>query len=432
MIGGVTGEPRQTLGDVPEVEPNWWTLLHSPELDRTVDLAIANNWSIKAGQANLAQSGEVLRATRGGLYPHLDAGAGVLRQKFGATTIGPQASGFPVFSAFSAAGTFSFEPDVFGGTRRSVEQVAAIETIQQQALNAAHLDVAGATVMLALHIATTQALISATRDILASDLRTLELVRAARVAGVASETEVTIAQAQLDHDRPPLASLDRQLDADRDSLSVLVGKAPVAWSAPDFTLEKLTLPDDLPLVVPSELVHARPDIRAAEARLHVASAGVGVATANLYPRFDLTAMAGSSGLIGGPAAAAWSLVGGVTAPIFHGGALSAQKRGAEDAYSAAFAQYKETVLEAFAQVAQTLHALSNDAELVQAQQQALSSADAALDLTRCGYRGGAVGLVQLLDAQRLKQLATLELVKAKAQRYSDAIELFIVSGGGVT
>ncbi|GAB7523168.1 efflux transporter outer membrane subunit [Paraburkholderia sp. 2C] len=431
-ISGVTGEPPQTLRDAVEVKRDWWTLLGSPELDRTVHLAIAGNWSIKAAQARLKRSSEMVRVARGGLYPQIDVGANALRQKLEATELGPQAFGFPVFSAFSTAAVFSYEPDVFGRTRRRIEQVAADEEVQRQALNAAHLDVAHATVTLALQIAASQALIAATRDIIASDQRTLDLVRSARAAGVASDRDVTAAQAQLDQDRTPLGTLQQQLDAARDSLAVLVGKVPVDWAPPDFALERLTLPDDLPLVVPSELVRDRPDIRAAQAQLHAASAAAGVATADLYPRFNLTATVGASGLMGGPVAAAWSLVGGVAAPVFHGGALKAQKRGAEDAYDAAFAQYQETVLQAFAQVAQTLHALSNDADSVQTRQQSLASADTALALARRGYNGGTLGIVQLLDAQRVQQLATLELVKARTQRFSDTIELFIVSGGGVT
>src|SRR5262249_13007650 len=131
-------------------------------------------------------------------------------------------------------------------------------------------------------------------------------------------------------------------------------------------------------------------------------------------------------------AAAWNLLGGIAAPIFHGGALSAHKRAAEDAYDAAFAQYQQTVLDSFKQVAQTLHALNNDADAVRDEQEALSSAQTARDLAQRGYRGGAASIVQLLDAQRQEQLATVDLLKAKAARYNDTVRLFIVCGGGVT
>ena len=182
--------------------------------------------------------------------------------------------------------------------------------------------------------------------------------------------------------------------------------------------------------MPSALVRQRPDIRAAEARLQAASAAVGVATADLYPRFTLTASVAEQGLLTGPAGAAWSLLGGVSAPIFHGGALRAGKRAAEDEYRAAYAQYQETVLDAFRQVADTLHALSNSADEVRTQEEALASADAALRLTRLGYGAGNAGIVQVLDAQRLRQLAELGLVQARTHRYLETVDFFLAMGGG--
>jgi NodT family efflux transporter outer membrane factor (OMF) lipoprotein len=193
----------------------------------------------------------------------------------------------------------------------------------------------------------------------------------------------------------------------------------------------MSLPQDVPLVVPSELVRSRPDIRAAEAQLHAASAAVGIATADLYPRVTLSASIAEQGLLGGPAGAAWSVIGGITAPIFHGGALSASRRAAQDAYQAAFAQYQQTVLTAFRQIADTLHALQNGADAVMAQQHALSSATEALRLNREGYTAGTATILQVLDAQRLQQLAELSLVQARTERFLQTVNLFVAAGGGM-
>jgi outer membrane protein TolC len=192
----------------------------------------------------------------------------------------------------------------------------------------------------------------------------------------------------------------------------------------------MTLPQDIPLALPSDLVRARPDIRASEARLHAANAAVGVATADLYPHVTLSAAIAEQGLTGGPAGAAWSLVGGIAGPIFHGGTLSANKRAAQDAYQAAFGDYQQTVLVAFQQIADNLHALGNAADAIRTEQQALNSAGAALRLTRLGYGVGNTGIVQVLDAQRLQQLAELNLVQARAQRYVVTVNLFVAAGGG--
>jgi NodT family efflux transporter outer membrane factor (OMF) lipoprotein len=229
-----------------------------------------------------------------------------------------------------------------------------------------------------------------------------------------------------------LPPLRQQLAVTRAALAVLVGKSPATWVAPDFDLGKMILPQDIPLAFPSDLVRARPDIRAAEARLHAASAAVGIATADLYPRFTLSAGIAAEGLLSGPSAAAWSFVGGIAAPIFHGGALSARKRAAQDDYQAALGDYQQTVLAAFQQIADNLHGLANAADAARTEQQALDSASAALRLTRLGYGVGNAGIIQVLDAQRLQQLAQLNLVQARAQRYVVTVNLFVAAGGGLS
>ncbi|MDR3510740.1 MAG: efflux transporter outer membrane subunit [Caulobacteraceae bacterium] len=424
------GEPQQQIAEGADVQADWWTLLGSPELDRTVAMALANNQTIAAAQANLAGAADEVAIARGGLYPQIDATANLARNQYGASFLGPQAFTFPRFSAYSAGAAISYDPDAFGGVHRSIELASANAAAQGEALNAARLSIAGDTVIEALQIASIRAQIDVVREVIASDEKTLDLVKTARASGVASDMDVTTAQSQLDHDRTLLPPLRQDLNAAQDALPILVGQAPADWAAPDFALDRLSLPRDLPLSVPSALVRQRPDIRAAEARLHAASAAVGVATADLYPRFTLSGTIAEQGLLTGPAGAAWSLVGGLTAPVFHGGALKAGKRAAEDDYRAAYAQYRQTVLLSFQQVADSLHALSNSADAVQTQAQALASADAALRLTRLGYGAGNAGIIQVLDAQRLRQLAELGLVQARTQRYLATVRLYLALGGG--
>jgi outer membrane protein TolC len=197
-------------------------------------------------------------------------------------------------------------------------------------------------------------------------------------------------------------------------------------------LDDLRLAEYLPVALPSELVHRRPDISAAEAQLHAASATLGIATANLYPHFTLSAAIGEQGLLGGgPSEVAWNIVGGLTAPMFHGGTLTAERRAAQDEYRAAFAAYRQTVLEAFSQVAAALQALGNDAAALSTQQHALESAGASLSLTRQAYAAGNAGYVQVLDAQRLHQQAQLGEVQADSQRWVDAVKLLLAAGGRV-
>ena len=417
------------LGGV--LDEDWWQRLRSPELDRTVSLALSGNRTLEVARANLSKSSEEIKVARAGLFPQLDATGGLARQQYGASFLGPEAATFPAFSAYNGGVGVTYDLDVFGRTRRGIELAAADNDVQQEALRAARLGIASDTVLEALQIASTRAQIDVVNGVIASDQRTIGLVRSRRAAGAASDQDVTTAQSQMDRDRTLLPALHQQLDMARDALATLVGSSPADWLAPDFSLAGMSLPRDVPLIVPSELVRSRPDIRADEARLHAASAAVGVATADLYPRISLSANIAEQGLISGPAGAAWSLVGGITAPIFHGGALTARRRAAQDAYDAAFARYQQTVLTAFRQIADTLHALQNGADAVATQRQALNSATKALALNRDAYIAGNSTVLQVLDAQRQQQLAELNLVQARTERFVQTVNLFVAAGGGL-
>jgi len=365
------------------------------------------------------------------LLPQVDGGASGGRQSYGASFLGPEAFTFPTFSAYSGGITLSYDLDVFGGQKRRVEYAAADAQVQGEVLNAVHLSVAGETVLIALQIASIRAQMQVVDGVVASDEQNLALVKAAHDTGVATLMDVTTAQSQLDSDRALRPPLRQQLNVGQDALATLVGKSPGEWNAPNFDLDNFTLPQDIPLAVPSDLVRARPDIRAAEAQLHAASAEVGIATADMYPHISLSGGIAEQGLFSGPSGAAWNFVGGIAGPIFHGGSLSAHRRAAQDAYRASFAQYQQTVLTSFRQVADNLHGLSNSADEVKSQQQALDSASAALRLTRQGYSVGNAGVVQVLDVQRLQQLAELRLVQARTTRFVDTVGLYLATGGGL-
>lgn len=414
------------------IRKDWWASLRSPELNRVVEQALANNRTIEIARANLAKEEETIEVARGSIFPTIDLTAGAKRQKYGASFLGDEAATFPVFSAYNGGAVVSYDFDVFGGQRRQLELASANAQVQEEVLNAARLSVAGNTVLQALQIAAITAQVEAVKNVIASDQQNLELVRKACNIGVATQIDVTSAQSQLDRDRTMLPPLRQQLNVSQDALAVLVGKSPATWVAPNFDLDTLTLPEDIPMVLPSELVRSRPDIRAAEARLHAASAAIGLATADMYPHLTLSSGIAEEGLFSGPAGMAWNVIGGIAAPVFHGGELAAHRRETLDAYQAAFAQYQQTVLDAFKQVADTLHGLGNSAEAVRTEEQALDSAGVALRLSRQGYTVGNTGIVQVIDAQRLQQLAQLQLIQARTQRYAQTVSLFLAAGGGIT
>jgi NodT family efflux transporter outer membrane factor (OMF) lipoprotein len=422
--------PQVSFGNGPPGA--WWTLLGSEQINRLVSLALRNNQSLASAQAHLAAARERIRAARGAWYPQMDATTGVQRTRYGAPVLGSLAKDFPPFSAYTAGPTVSYDFDVFGGTRSRVEQAAASAQYESARLDAVALSVSGNVVIEALQIAAWRAQIRVAQGIIADDEHMLKLIRAAREAGAVSQMDVLSAQSQTDHDRTLLPPLQQELSVAQAVLSSLIGAAPSDWTVSDVDLDDLKLAEHLPVALPSELVHRRPDISAAEAQLHVASATLGIATANLYPHFTLSAAIGEQGLLGGgPSETAWNVLGGLTAPMFHGGTLTAERRAAQDEYRAAFAAYQETVIEAFSQVAATLQALTNDAESVSTQQHALQSAGASLSLIRQAYAAGNAGYVQVLDAQRLHQQAQLGEVQANSQRYVDVVKLLLAAGGRV-
>jgi NodT family efflux transporter outer membrane factor (OMF) lipoprotein len=190
----------------------------------------------------------------------------------------------------------------------------------------------------------------------------------------------------------------------------------------------------VPVSLPSELVRQRPDIRAAEASLHQATAEVGVATANLFPQISLSGSYGSQALHGDDLFAngtkVWSFGASLLAPIFHGGTLRAQKRAAEAGLDKAEADYRSTVLSAFQNVADSLHALELDADNLRAQAEAEKSAQQSLDLVNIQYKDGAASYLAVLDATRQYQQARIGLILARASRLADTAALYTALGGG--
>lgn len=411
---------------------DWWSLFRSDSLNQVIQQAVANNQTLRAAQATAKQAQALTQAKTGARYPEIDMNASVGRQKYGSQFLG-SITPPPPFTYFAFGPAVSYTLDYTGGVGRSIEQQQALTEYQQRELQAAQLAVTGNVVMRALTIATKQAEINTVEELLADDRRNADMVQAAFNAGSVSRVDVLSAQSQLANDATLLPSLKQQLSEARHALSTLLGQAPANSSIPDFQLNAFVLPPQLPVSLPSELVHARPDILAAEAQLHAATAAVGVATSNLYPRITLTASFSQQALqadeLFNASSRAWSLISGLTAPIFDGGRLRAEKRAALEALSAEAARYQQTVIQSFAQVADALDAISHSAEQLAAQSQALAVAQQNVELTRESYNEGNVGVLQVLDSERSYQQARLGYVRAEAQRLQNTAQLLVALGG---
>ena len=420
----------QHLKPVETLPSMWWRAFGSPPLDRAVELALAGSPGLETARARLAQALAQTAAARGAYYPQADLKASLAREQIQ----GVPGRGFgPAGNVFSVGPLVSFDPDPFGRIARGVEQQSALAEVQRYQLAAAYLSLTGNVVTEALTIASIRAQIAAVEEIVAVDRRNLELVQAALQAGRSARLDVLAAESQLTSDETLLPPLRQQLSIAEHALAVLLGKAPAEWTAPHLDLEAIALPQELPLTLPSSLVRQRPDILAAEAQLHAASAAIGVATAQLYPDLTLSAawtqQSGSLGTFLDPASAAWSIGASLVAPLFHGGTLEAQRRAAVEDFNAELAVYRQTVLQAFGQVADVLRALEHDAEFVAAERRALDTAEASLKLTQESFAAGQATFLQVLVAQRLYQEARLGYVRARAQRHLDTAQLYVALGG---
>ena len=438
---GEAGPPgaQDKLGEA--VAGRWWDYCGSAELDRVMRLAVAGNPSLAAADATLAAAQDQIRSTAAMASPQLNGQAGVSAQRINLASFGFDVSSIPgldpnpQFALYSVGLAASYSLDPFGLNRRQVEGAAArAETLAHQA-DAAYLSLTGNVALQAAYIAADRAQIAAVEEIIADDRRMIDLAGKAEALGGQAEGPRVNARAQLAADVARLPPLRQDLAAARHALSTLVGKAPADWSPPDFDLASLTLPAQVPLSLPSELVRQRPDILAAEARLHAATADVGVATARLYPSLDLTATLTQSNLslpsLFSTEGTAGSIGAQLAGPLYDGGRRRAERQSMRDTARAALFSYQATVVQAFAQVADLLQALAHDEEALAAHAQARDTAAASLRLANSAFSGGDSGYLPVIDAERQLNNARLEYVRTQAQRYVHTVQLFAATGSGL-
>ena len=427
----VAGGAAQRLAMGQDIPAQWWSLFRSEPLDQLLRTALANSPTMAGAEAALRQAQENYRAQTGTLaYPAVNAQLGAARERAAAFGGAPAS----VFNLYNASVNVSYIPDVFGGTRRTLEGARAAVDFQRYQVEATYLALTANVVTTAIREASLRAQLQATNEVLDALRKQLTVLEQQLQLGAIARATVLTQRNQVAQVVATVAPLEKQLAQARHQLSVLAGKLPSEAGMPEFALGSLTLPEQLPVSLPSALVRQRPDIRASEALLHQASALVGVATANQYPQFTLSAAYGSASPTVGDlfkrSNAVWNLAAGLTQPIFNGGALSAKRRAAEAAYDQAAAQYRATVLAAFQDVADSLRALDSDAAALQAQAEAEALASESLGLATQQYRLGAISYLVLLDAQRTYQQSHINLVQAQAARYADTAALFQALGGG--
>jgi NodT family efflux transporter outer membrane factor (OMF) lipoprotein len=420
-----------SFGESPSA--GWWKLFGSPELDALVRQAIANNPTLEAAQANLLQSRHKLRAGYGVFFPQVGAELDATRQRLVPANEG-LATPPKVFDLITLGGTVSYALDVFGGERRMVEGLRAQVDYQRYLTQAAYLSLCTNVVNAGIARAGYQSEAVVTQEMIALQEQQLRTTEAAIRAGTTAYAAVLAVRGALATSRASLASLQQKISQSEDLLASLEGVVPAGAMLPTLRLAALSLPAGVPVTIPSELARQRPDILMSEALLHAANANIGVATAALFPSVSLGATYGGAaatlGALPDPAGRFWSIGPSVSIPVFQGGSLWYQRKAAIDAHRAAEAVYRQTVLDAFAQVADALHAIEHDAEVLDAEVEAQRAARETLALARVSYQAGLLAYLDVWTADVALHEVTVEYLQAVAIRHQDTVALFAALGGG--
>lgn len=455
----VSGGNAQRFVVAQDIQADWWKLFRSPQLNALIEKAFAANPSIESAQAALRVAQENVYAQQGFFFPSLSAGYSPARTKIagnlGGNSPGVQGNGrdistvsnpsaaqggkapfnAPVIYNFHTTQlTVGFTPDVFGANRRQVETLEAQAKYQKLQLEAAYITLASNVTAAAIQEALLREQIGILQTIISSNEKSVEIVERQFKAGYASRLDLSLQQTTLLQAKEQLPPLQKQFEQTRNLLRALAGGMQDSDLHESFDLASLQLPEDLPLSLPSQVIEQRPDVRAAEEQLHAASAQIGVALANRLPQFSI------DGTWGGAASKFsqmfWNsgrffeLAANISMPLLDGGVLCHRQRAAEESYKQAAAQYKETVITAFQNVADTLHAIHADAEALKASAALAETAKTTLTLTQKQHARGYIDRVVLINAEQGYRQAALNVAQARATRLGDTAALFQALGGG--
>ena len=422
---------RLVLGE--ELGRDWWQLFGSDDVDAVVRSALQSNREVAAAAADLQQATALVSAQDRSTGPDANVSAGAGRQKYGKQFFGDSLPAIPPFTYFSLGAELSDSIDFGGASQHRLAQQRALADFARQRLRASMLTVSGSAVSRFIDAATARTQLATLDALLQQDRQYITLLRDARSAGSVSQLDVAQAEARLAADAALLPPVRDQLGGALNALAVLRGQPPAAAEAPHTEVAALVLPQRLPAALPSELAHRRPDILAAESQLQATVAGVGIAHAAFYPRLTLTATTGLQatelGKLFDHSSGVFGLSGSFVEPLLNRGTLRAQQDAAVAAMHASAARYEQTVLQAFGQVADALQALDHDAERLTASEQSRAAEAARVDLLRLARDEGASGILPLLEADRRRQLAELDTVRARAQQLQDTVRLFVALGG---
>jgi multidrug efflux system outer membrane protein len=412
----------------------WWHVFGDPVLDGLETKALAASPTLAAALARYDEALAAARAVRGNLYPTLSSNPSAYRERFSANrqTEYPSTTFQYTTNSFDLPLDLSYEIDLFGAARRSLESARATAEAQGALYQNVLLTLEAGV---AQNYFTLRSLVSQ-RVLLEQNISllqdALDLVHKLRSGGANSDLDVYQAETELETVQSSAIATDRAIAEQQHALAVLIGQNPES-----FRIEAAPLDADAPAIpigLPSELLERRPDVAAAERTLASASARIGVAKAAFFPAIGLTAFGGVNSsdlnnlLTWG--SREWAVGPQVSIPIFNGGTSLANYRQAQGAYREALADYQGQVLVAFQEVEDGLsdiRLLAKEAEILTS---AVGSSGSATKLSTIRYKSGLVSYIEVIDSQRTQLESELSLTQARADRLSATVQLIRALGGG--
>jgi NodT family efflux transporter outer membrane factor (OMF) lipoprotein len=431
-----TSGPAQIVRPGLAVDPHWWTAFRSPAVDALVAQALKSNNDLATAEATLRQAQELAKSANGARAPQIDLRYNAERDRTSDALANvlndPERY---LYTLHTAQLSVSYPLDLFGGLKSQARSARAQADVASHRLDAARTMVVANLVTALVQHASLNAQLDAATTSVQNGRAVLKLLERRRELGDIGDADVAAQQNALATVEGVIPALTRARDHQRVVIAAMIGIAPGS-ALPDLpALSDFTLPTDLPVALPADLIANRPDVAAAEAQMRGAGADVGTAIAARLPLVQLTAVGGGSAPDFGKMFASgnpfWQLLGSVVQPLFHGKQLVHQQKAAEAALDAAKAGYRQAALVAFGEVSDALTGLRTDGDALDAATRANDAASRNLRYTQTQLKLGSVGTMSLLNASNSAAQASGQLVQAQAARLVDTVALFQAVGGHV-
>lgn len=411
----------------------WKSFFQSPEMHYVIQSALDNNRDLRIAMLQVEKARALYRIERADLVPSLNGAGGLNRQGI-PDAASPTGQDSISSTATANIGT-AYEIDLFGRLRSESESALQKYFATAEAQKTARITLIAETANAYLAYLADKKLLTLTEETLTAQEQSFKIISQRHDLGVASQLDLEQARTSVEAARANKAMYTRRLAQDRNALELLMGTPPAQDILDALTLDSVTLANDLPVGLPSDVLLARPDIRGAEHNLLAADADIGAARAAFFPSISLTGSAGFASqslsvLFSGGTSLAWSFIPQITLPLFSGGRNVANLDGAKASQKIAVAEYEKTIQTAFREVADQLAARGTYADQLQAQESLVAASRKTYEISRARYDQGTDSYLAVLDSQRALYGAEQSAIGVEQEYLSNLVNLYKALGGG--